>query len=245
MAGSLAPAPRIQVVIVDGNEVLVIGVARAPALVPCIENGELKYYLRIGDATLAIAPYLISDLVLGRRIHPQLLVTTEKNGFGAVNGSAIHFGFVIENESMVPANDVILGVVSLSPHTTAPNQGRIASHAIRNYVDVAENNCDKGVNEPLDLIHITSRGKPPTMVNLPAFESISIGGIGYLIVPDHSAPIPMRSALYVLASGHPPEWYQFDWVLPDTDISTLTISSLTRTYTERPMVAWNQEWRQP
>jgi hypothetical protein len=129
------------VVTVEAVEVLVIGVARAPALVPCPEEGELRYYLRVGDSTLSIPPYLISDLVLGRRVHPQLLVTIRKDGSGAVNGSAIHFGFDVENEGMVPANDVIVGVVSFALRPRGVADGRIATSPICSYIDLAQTSC--------------------------------------------------------------------------------------------------------
>jgi hypothetical protein len=241
MAGGLIPAPRIQAIPVDGIEVLVIGTARAPALVPCLEEGDLKYYLRVGDSTPSIPAYLISDLVLGRRVHPQLLVTTCAGSSGAANGSAANFGFDVENEGMVPADDVIVGVVSFGLRPRNASNGRLASSPICNFIDAAP--APDGVGEPLVLVHVTSRSNQRPL-NLAAFERGSARGIGDLLVPRDAAPVPVRSALYVVANGHPPDWYQFDWLIPASGEATLSTVLLDRAL-GRPIVAWNREWRQP
>jgi len=65
VVGFFSPPPVIFTVHHSGAEVLVIAVARAPQLIPYVEAGELKYALRIGDSTVTVPPYLISDLVSG------------------------------------------------------------------------------------------------------------------------------------------------------------------------------------
>jgi hypothetical protein len=134
---------------------------------------------------------------------------------------------------------VIIGIVALGLIT--PN-AEVASPFLLRFIDCSKDRKCEGHGDSLEPIHRTSRINQEKRLNLSAFEKNSVGGIGYFTIPKPNKPIPMRSALYVLASGHPPEWYQFDWVLPVNGHSTLTISSLTRTYTERPMVAWNREW---
>jgi hypothetical protein len=234
MGGSLTPPPRIQVVDVAGVEVLVVGVARVPALVACLEQGELRYYLRIGDSTPSIPPYLISDLVLGRRVHPQLLATIRAHGSGAVNGPEAYFAFDVENESMVPAADVIVGLVSWGLGTSSPTRGRLASPAVRNFVDAVPFECP---GAPLVLVHVTSRANAIALA-LPAFENAPVTGIGPLTVPREGTH-DVRSALYVLASGHPPEWYQLDWTLPPPP-STAIGMTVVRTPVERPIVSWRR-----
>jgi hypothetical protein len=242
MAGGLIPPPRIQAVAVGGSEVLVIGVARAPALVPCLEGNDMKYYLRIGDSTPSIPPYLISDLVLGRRVHPQLLVTTREGGSGAANDSAVDFWFDVENEGMVPADDIIVGVVSWALKPRPPSMGRLAGSPVLRYIDSSAKPQIEQNGEPLVLVHVTSRAGQRTLT-LPAFEKGSAPSIGTLLVPRGPTPLPVRSALYVMASGHPADWYQLDWVLPVQGETKLSIS-LTRLSVERPITAWNQEWHQ-
>jgi hypothetical protein len=75
MGGFFSPLPRYQIIPHPQGSVLAIAVARAPSLVPCIEQGAQKYFFRIGESTLAIPDYLIADLVLGRRQHPRLDVS--------------------------------------------------------------------------------------------------------------------------------------------------------------------------
>jgi len=74
MASYFSPSPRFQLVEHAEGNVLVCAVARAPGLVPCVEAGRMKYFLRIHDSTVKCPDYLISDLVLGRREHPTLHV---------------------------------------------------------------------------------------------------------------------------------------------------------------------------
>jgi hypothetical protein len=103
--------------------VLAIAVARAPSLVPCVESREIKYFFRIGDSTLRVPEYLIADLVLGRRQHPFIdlhvrgvIEGTEqiKEADGRRNlttARSVMFSFVVENLSLVTAEDVKVGAV--------------------------------------------------------------------------------------------------------------------------------------
>jgi hypothetical protein len=70
LAGWFSPPPSISRVDHANGTVLVIAVARAPQLIPYVESGEVCYSIRINDSTCNIPPFLISDLVLGRRSHP-------------------------------------------------------------------------------------------------------------------------------------------------------------------------------
>lgn len=240
LAGSLSPAPRIQVVTVEGVEVLLIGVARAPALVPCVESGELKYYLRLGDSTLAMPPYLISDLILGRREHPRLQVAvrqmsvTDARIDSSVDriDSSVMFVFDVHNESMVPAVDVLVGVISWGP-----SRSGTPPSALRSFIDSVE------PIEELVLASCTSRARERPL-NLAGFET---GGCvipcGMLLVPRAQTAVPVRAALYAIASGHPPEWYQLDWLLPASGEGAIRVVRIERVGNERPVVAWNQEWR--
>jgi hypothetical protein len=232
MVGGLSPPPRIQTVEVDGAEVLIVGVARAPALVPCWVDGEMRYFLRIVDSTPSVPPYLISDLVLGRRVHPQLLVTIPVHGMGAVNGAEVQFSFDVENESMVPATDVTVGVVSWAS-AVHPRRGRRASAVLRNFIDPVDPISGE---DRMILAHVTSRanGNP---LDLPAFENGTVLGVGPIVVP-RNVRVDVRSALYVVASGHPPEWYQLDWTLPAPPNTGLGDATVDRILVERPMISW-------
>jgi hypothetical protein len=72
MVPYFSPQPRFRVVNHSKGPVLLISVARAPSLVPCVEARQIKHFFRINQTTLEAPEYLISDLVLGRRQHPLL-----------------------------------------------------------------------------------------------------------------------------------------------------------------------------
>src|SRR5262249_20302 len=83
------------------------------------------HFFRIGDSTLEIPDYLIADLVLGRRQHPLLDVhchhctaVRDVRDFGSPTNrwpfTRAFFTFMVENLSLVPAEQVEVGVVSWS-----------------------------------------------------------------------------------------------------------------------------------
>jgi len=234
LAGSLSPPPRLQTVVVDGIDVLVIGMGRAPSLVGCLEEGELKYYLRLADSTLAIPPYLMSDLVLGRRSHPEFGVT----GGGVIDGSTMKFQFEVLNESMVAAEDVVVGVVSSAIGERNGGLGREASPYIRQFVDVLPPWSAR--DERLEVVHVSSR-QSGSKLDLPAFDRSVLRDVRVGVFRQEEA-IPVRSALYVLASGHPPQWFQFDWFVPTRSMSTGPVR-VVGTPGDRPVVEWGADWR--
>jgi hypothetical protein len=242
LAGGLVPPPRIQVLVVDACEVLIVGIARAPSLVSCNEGNEVRYYLRLGDSTPSVPPYLISDLVLGRRVHPSLEL---REGRVAVNGSAedpsclVAFGFEVENVGMVPAADIVVGVISWACEPRDPNWGRIAPDYLRRFFDLQPAAPMDESGNVLWPVHVSSRRKPAVPLDLGAFEAGIASGIGKLLVPREAAPISVRSALYIVASGHPPEWWQLDWAVPPPRGETTM--KLTRCYIERPVLAWKPD----
>ena len=118
MTPYMSPLPRIQVVCHPQGPVLLIAVARAPQLVPCVEARQLKYFLRLNQSTLEAPPYLLSDLVLGRRQHPLLDVRLKgiewQGDQYAPSELRAMCTFTIENMSLVDANNVRLGIISWS-----------------------------------------------------------------------------------------------------------------------------------
>jgi len=115
----LSPAPRIASPTVSGKPVLLVATARAPRLVPVVQKGELVYFLRIGESNFAAPPFLLSDLVLGRRNHPVLRPRLSGASLGLgrdvhcpnVEGTLLNINVVIENTSLVFAEDVRCGLI--------------------------------------------------------------------------------------------------------------------------------------
>lgn len=119
----LIPAPRIEVVEHPHGPILVIAVARAPNLIPVQDRGEWGHFLRFGDGTHWIPPYLHADLVLGRRQRPELrleLYHCQVAWTGAFaydltkrppNSVTLKLKVRVHNDSIAWADDIRFGVV--------------------------------------------------------------------------------------------------------------------------------------
>ncbi|MFH1468332.1 MAG: ATP-binding protein [Pseudomonadota bacterium] len=113
----------------DDGEIVLVGVPRATNLVPCPGGRDgLIYYLRFYDQTLQTPPYLIADLVLGRRQRPRFQVQIEEprvssgrnRHFHVIGEDAVKpwwlldFQLRIENAGMIWAGGLTCGVVAYS-----------------------------------------------------------------------------------------------------------------------------------
>ena len=112
--GSFSPSPRILAVQHRDGVVLLIAVARAPQLVPYVEAGDLRYALRLGDSTCDVPPYLISDLVLGRRNHPVLKLHDVSLRVDSMDEDRILFEpqIQVDNLSLTASLNTTIGAVS-------------------------------------------------------------------------------------------------------------------------------------
>lgn len=218
MVAYFSPQPRFQVIKHPQGLVLAIAVARAPSLVPCIKDGKLNYFFRIGDSTLQVPEYLIADLVLGRRQHPLLNLVIlpvdltaqsvkSRSGRDDIPARCATFSFTVENLSLVTAEDVKIGAVSWSLVEGSPED--LNTH-LRSYLDI----CDvkrNGLREIVawGLVHrsSTSSGKK---FNLEPFQNLPIRGIGPFYFPrDDSAKV--FAAVYIISKGAPPTWFQIEF----------------------------------
>jgi len=184
MVGYFSPQPRFQVIQHAQGPVLAVAVARAPSLVPCVESREQRHFLRIDDSTLAIPDYLHADLVLGRRQHPRLDVYdpsfTEESHvveFGSPNerygATRVFFTFMVENLSLIAAEQVVVGVVSwtLSGDDTKPHTE--INRYLRSHMDIVERSSG---NLKTHVVHKT--GLPIVEQNLDPFTKYSTSHIG-------------------------------------------------------------------
>jgi hypothetical protein len=236
VAAGLSPPAAIQAMPVQEGEVLLIGVARAPILI--MADGQ--YYLRHGHQTLKVEPYLLSDLLVGRRAHP---VLTVENLPGAINGDDVHFAFRVTNDGFAPAEDIVVGVITWArQEPPVRSNGRPATAELRKYVDLRVPPMETIPGLKLAPMHVScaQRGRIDL---LPAFESTKVLTVDDILAPRGVRDVPMRSAVYVVAGGHPPNWYQFDWVLPRAEIQGQTEGKLSRCWSDRPIVEWGSEWR--
>src|SRR5260221_875444 len=174
IAAYLSPPARFCTINHPDGKVLVIATARTPGLVPITEASGLVYYFRFHDQTLnnqtLKAPdYLISDIVLGRRQRPSLYIA-ESEIFGAREVGdrvsidrpidiSFEVNFRVENRSLFWAEDVRLGIISLTKqhqqHQLPPGlSGRKLpiGNELRLYFD--EQIIDKSwYSEPVELSH--------------------------------------------------------------------------------------------
>src|SRR5690606_1522234 len=74
LIGALGVPPRFATVDVEGGQVLLVAVHRAPTLVSTTKSGQAAYYFRIEDEAREVPASHVADLALGRRQTPTLAV---------------------------------------------------------------------------------------------------------------------------------------------------------------------------
>jgi hypothetical protein len=207
IAPRLSPPPRIYVVDHKKGPVLVIAVARAGELVPCVEAGQLKFFLRIGESTIEAPPYLISDLVLGRRQRPNIDLTAtpeQPPPFERAKTIGVTIRFLAENVGMVTAEQLALGVATW---IVGPKVDSINEHLL-SYIDIGET----PVNDAYwSLRHYTAKPRYPEVTRLPAFERILFESIVGVPLPFTEVPTEIVAAVYLLSKGSPPLWFEFSF----------------------------------
>lgn len=202
IAPRLAPPPRIYVVDHSKGPVLVIAVARAGELVPCVESRQLKYFLRINQSILEAPPYLISDLVLGRRQHPiiELTATAEQPPSHATkNEVGIKVTFSVENVGLVTAEQLEAGIVTW---VAEPSAQRINPHLLA-YIDLGEEPAGD-----FSLRHYTAQPKTSEITRLPAFGRVRLESFPGIVYPFIERPVEIVAAAYILSKGAPPQWFE-------------------------------------
>ena len=256
IAPYFSPVPRFSIVKHERGDVLIASTARSLGLVPCLEEGKIVYYFRFHDETLEAPEYLVSDLLLGRRQGPYLHITkaeltlrSDLNLTDAESNLVITPRFEVENGSPSWAEATRLGMVSLADRHPSWERG-LSSYLLR-YIDVKEPDRKRfGKCSPV-YSSISGRLEP--------FEVAAD-----MIFPEHRSPLwkyqhrytpyNWKAALYVMAQGIHPSWYQLCLVINEELVRILEqnapgastcVSSgssfveLRRLSGERPVVAWD------
>lgn len=78
IAQYFSPPPRFFTIKHRNGDVLIIAVDRSLNLISVVEDGETVYYLRFYDQTLKAPDYLISDILLSRKVFPYLNIASCK-----------------------------------------------------------------------------------------------------------------------------------------------------------------------
>lgn len=200
-----------------GDVVQAIVVTRAPALVPCVEGRELRFYMRFGDATLPADPWLLTDLQLGRRRHPRFTVDAPADFRERASSSYLFGGegpvftpeFQVANDSLVHAKNVRAGFVGYR-YGASP---RPIANSLRQQVHVVEAAADRGIltyerlvfsPRPLDPAADT-RTLPPHEV-----DTLRLGSSWLLpsVVSHESRVQRWCGALYLAAEDSETRWFQ-------------------------------------
>jgi hypothetical protein len=127
LTGALGAPPRFATVDVEGGQVLLVAVHRAPTLVSISKAGQAAYYFRIEDEAREVPASLVADLVLGRRQSPTLTVEaapwklgTERRestiGYNSWISSVItpEVLFSVTNNSLVTSTATSAGLIAWS-----------------------------------------------------------------------------------------------------------------------------------
>lgn len=250
IAHLLQPPPRFHTVEIEGGQALVIAFARAPQLVPVIDGGKWRYFLRFHDANKELPDYLLADLLLGRRQRPTFSLTRYQNltpGVGVAGGTGllrtinVSFGFTVENTSLVAADDVEVAVLGWTCRASAPEVG---DH-LRRYID-SNKPTDFGAGPDWRVVRQARSGERTG-------ESYAIRGLGRIdVTPSGLFELPVVTgllrgsfAVYVLAKGHEPAWFEVVVTIscPPMGFSEqpqATVVDIQPVVGRRPVVAWGK-----
>ncbi len=212
--------PRITTATLDGRDVLLVAVPRCRSLVPVVKNRAPVYYLRLGDTTLAMPPYLVSDLMLARRHEPQLALTEvtgvlsppRYEGRTCVQAPVLRLTIAFENAGLSFASDVRAGLVAWSippalpaplflaqsvAATKTPSLATVSEWVLAHLRPMAQAALpERSGNSPLDLgpfDAVPSQLLAPWPLPLP---------------PDDRTSIGLGAALYLVARDATPWWFQ-------------------------------------
>lgn len=212
LAPYLSPPLRQIVVSASDGAIIIFAIQRAPQLVPVIEAGRIVYYFRHLDSTQQAPPYLVSDLVVGRRQHPTLSVEAQalcRPTRDDESACYLYMRITIENTSLIDTGDLRGGVLAWALY------GGGVTHNLRQYIETVEpTETGLCINRfPFQLFKNATRA----VTQLPPFATTTID-TQQQALPSKRAHTNV--ALYILPKGSPPLWYQLELLVepPSTEI---------------------------
>lgn len=204
MAPFLSPLPRIHVVDYPAGPVVVTAVRRAPALVPCVEAGRLKYFLRLNQSTLQAPDFLLSDLILGRKQQPTLdaAVSFEQPPPSLREPkSNVEVHVAVDNIGLVTAETLDVGILSWVVNDIGPE---INKHLL-SYVEHPER-VHVGDYDWV-LRHSICNPRNPRTVKLSPFAK-AVFETNSLVLLFSAAQLEVTAAIYVIAKDSSPVWFE-------------------------------------
>jgi len=130
---TLRPQPRVLVIGEEDKRIALIAVQRTDQLTAVVvKNKGLVHYLRFYGSTHEVPPYLLADLMLGRRRQPQLAFENVKavitpNRRDPFKPVSVQVTFDLRNIGLVWAQQPALGVAHLW-ESSAPLPNPVAPH---------------------------------------------------------------------------------------------------------------------
>ena len=233
--GSTLPEPRFAVTPIDGVEVLLVSVGRARIPVADIRSRVPVFFVRMGDQTLEMPHWLVTDLLLGRRAQPNLrlvdvtveIVNVARLFCQRVEGLDVALKVTYENEALILAEHVRAGLVGWAavPPTTLPRQ-------LERRIQVEPPPEDLIVGGPdawrgWGITHaFPNYGVAPPLVDALVVEPFAFSSdllrawrlpVFKRCDPQQTEPegpahanvaVEMKAALYLLAKNAEPSWWQ-------------------------------------
>lgn len=241
--------PRIHVHKHKNGDVLVIAVNRAHDVMRLPEDHGLGIYLRFQKSTERAPDYLVTDLLLGRRAHPVLSLESTGAPISVSGGSrSVSFHFRVENVGLVPANNVIIGMVSWHSRFDEPRLNRFLAAS----VDIQE---PKGTSNLGDFKTAHRTGVPSNTGSndIPPFAVKDFARVGPFILPVSTSErmnALVCAAVYVMPVGDPPLWFQMKYTLSNVshtgrDAFEVSEIDIVRVFDNRPIVSieYKIPWR--
>jgi hypothetical protein len=244
-AGRLSPPLRYGLTKHPDGDVLFIATGRAPQLIPYAEGP--KYALRVGDSTVDADPYLVGDLLLGRRNHPIINVRSIALLPGRPEGKEIrpHCLVILENHGFVTGEEVEVGTVSWA----FVNHAGERNPSVLQFIDGTDAPAPWSESHGNDdrawkISRFTADGVPPTLKPFHASGlHVSVGPFPYFGGPCGGK---VTFALYTMPTGSMPQWYEvtcsYRCALDDAN---MTIVEGAVTFEPRlgrtPALTWSKE----
>lgn len=252
LAPHLYPPPRVQVVACEDGIVVLVGVERAARIVPVRDGSEVRHFLRVGEESLPMPPYLYTDLVLGRRERPSFEVSAsvaalelgETDVLQRGETAQFHLVVRVENSGVVWVPNARLGVVAYVTPLTLVHLARFevssspwrTSHGpLARSVDIV----------PLDALSTGANVLASAGFDLAAGGKSGIPPLEFVEievpVSCHRLNVPTRwrAALVLTTPNGEPEWYQLgatiDWSAGHKDVADVACE---RCHGARPTVSW-------
>lgn len=237
-APSFSVQPKFKEVAHTDGAVLVGAIPRAPLLIPITKDGQLRYPIRIGESTVIAPDYLVSDLILGRRnrpildikarITPRLQPSGVDDRFVQLSGGSV----VVENVSMVLAKDVRLGAVYwVGGQQVGATHSQLLAHVEAAKPDdrlSVESQITWGLAHPKLGLH----GAP----TIAPFDSVYSTDLS-IQIPHRNNGSTTRLAMYVVAEGTIPDWFEVE-IIDRTGSNLPPTWSIKKCYSDRPRVSW-------